>query len=597
MDIPKSHSRFCLELVSRLVEDVYQQTPSVNSPRELKKDLETLRSRVSKEGLSFLTKTLPKLGKALDLGLETGRIAIPREFPRGRNDSVPLFCRRLFRCVFDADGFLLPNADPYVLKDLRQVLFIFYKIEVPYSSSQERSVVEAFVDNEERLRSFQLPDDEPTIARATQFITGLFAHFDHRAIEPGHGPGAVAGKQKAHEKRMFSTKFELLHEVYPYYEYFFNRGPDILSRLSQYRGMKTSSDPTARVCLVPKDSRGPRLISCEPLEIQFIQQGLMKALYEHIESHPCTRGLVNFRDQGVNQSLALKGSIDRSYSTADLKDASDLVSMDLVRRLFSGVPHLLRALEATRSTQTELPDGTIVRMRKFAPMGSALCFPIEALCFFAIIRAELQLTTGYRRGDLFVYGDDIILRKHCYGAVFALERYGLLVNRGKSFDEGFFRESCGTDAFRGHDVTPLKVRKLVCTAGRVQGVLAEVEYANRLYDQCYYKASAFLKANVEKVLRRRLPYSATPDISYLAWVVPRISLPYIHKGRWNKKLHRWETRQYVPKGTSYEAAGTEFSEAAELFRKITDGWSEEFRAHVYARRGRNTLHLKWVPTR
>jgi hypothetical protein len=68
------------------------------------------------------------------------------------------------------------------------------------------------------------------------------------------------------------------------------------------------SVPQARVCLVPKDSRGPRIISCEPAELMFIQQGIMRKLYSHLETHHLTAGQINFTDQSINRNLALLAS-------------------------------------------------------------------------------------------------------------------------------------------------------------------------------------------------------------------------------------------------------------------------------------------------
>jgi hypothetical protein len=184
----------------------------------------------------------------------------------------------------------------------------------------------------------------------------------------------------------------------------------------------------------------------------------------HLESHRLTKGYVNFTHQEVNRDLALHGSIHEHIATLDLKDASDRVSLALVRRVFAKVPVVLQALEACRTTETQLPDGRLVELKKFAPMGSALCFPVEALIFWAILvsamckRTRLPLSVVGKR--IFVYGDDIIVpvdwAPQC---MLALERVGLRVNTAKCCITGPFKESCGMDAFKGVCVTPIRFRK------------------------------------------------------------------------------------------------------------------------------------------
>jgi hypothetical protein len=200
----------------------------------------------------------------------------------------------------------------------------------------------------------------------------------------------------------------------------------------------------------------------------FIQQGLNRVLTEHFEAHPLTHGLVNFTDQTINQKLAFRGSITRELATLDLKDASDLISMDLVRMLFPR--NWVDAFEACRSEETKLPDGSKVKLLKHAPMGSACCFPVMAISIWALLTAytnydALDKGQHLRRRKLpvkvYVYGDDIIIpTQFAESAMGLLESVGLAVNRNKSFVAGHFRESCGKEYYRGVDITPARLRQL-----------------------------------------------------------------------------------------------------------------------------------------
>jgi hypothetical protein len=183
----------------------------------------------------------------------------------------------------------------------------------------------------------------------------------------------------------------------------------------------------------------------------------------HFENHWLTKGQINFTRQDINRQLALESSISRKYATIDLKDASDRVSCYLVDRIFSQVPDLLFRLRGCRTTATKLPDGRVVALKKFAPMGSALCFPIEAAVFWVIIVAAicrgLKLPLALVGKEVFVYGDDIIVPTDWAPlSMQALERFSLRVNHSKCCIGGLFRESCGIDAFKGVVVTPQRIR-------------------------------------------------------------------------------------------------------------------------------------------
>lgn len=293
---------------------------------------------------------------------------------------------------------------------------------------------------------------------------------------PRHGPGAVAGGERHNEKWKFSTLFMSVHQEWPYYDYIFgvrssfydegtrsvrSRPLQLAYLAKQYAAMQRVGSPTARFAVVPKDSRGPRIISIEPKELMYLQQGVARHLMDYIERHPFTRGRVNFENQEINAALALRNSVSREFATIDLSDASDRVSVELVKYLFPA--RVTKKLLALRSQQVQLPDGRLLPLRKFAPMGSALCFPIESIVFWALaVGAAWEQYRDFRRAReaVYVYGDDLIIRDDiAQHVVKVLESVALKVNHSKCFmGPKPFRESCGTDALIGHDVTPQRVR-------------------------------------------------------------------------------------------------------------------------------------------
>jgi hypothetical protein len=531
-----------------------RKPPFPNSPKQLLRDSETMKSRTASEGLSFLTKTLPRLGKALDQGLIAQRFTPVTGFRRQKGRSTPAFMQEYFNRVFDEDGQLLESACPRCVMHLRQVLFFAYKLETPYSEDEEAGVIQAFVDTEEELASLDISEDDPIVGLASRIVAGIFKGFDPRKIIPRHGPGAVSSGERGEQKWKFSTLYNSIHQVYPYYDFYITGGwKELGDRYEWYKGLSRKEAGTAKVILVPKDSRGPRLISCEPLEVQWIQQGLGRKLVEHLEgSKSLAMGKINFSNQEVNRQLALLGSLGDQVSTIDLEAASDRVSLDLVRGVFKGTPALLRSLEAVRSTATALPNGRVLELRKFAPMGSAVCFPVEAVIFWATMVAAVVLDTGEHVSrvarSIYVYGDDIVVpRAWAERCIAALEHVGLRVNRKKCCVQGPFRESCGMDAFRGVCVTPTRLRKP--WSGRSSDGTAFAAYSslmNDLREKGYVDAAGECERIIQLCFGP-LPYG-TRDSGYPcihlqsereAFLLNRWSGQRL---RWSSRFQRWEVR-------------------------------------------------------
>lgn len=526
-------------------------TPIATERRFVLKDVYVVKRRVSHEGLSFLTKTLPTLGKALDQALETGRFVPPARTPCRPDSNTPKFLWWCFSLVFDESGVLRTEPNVDAIKHLRQVCFYMYKLQVPYSDLLNDAVIDRFVETDKEL---EVGGREELFITASHIAENVLSEFNFDELIPRHGPGAVATREVGEEKWVFSRIYSPVERVFPFNTYFRVGGDaELEDRKHEYDALKRVDDPIARVVLVPKDSRGPRLISCEPLEIQWIQQGIAKKLVNHLEANPLTGGQINFSRQSVNQKLALDSSVSRQYATLDLKDASDRVSIDLVKKVFGRLPDFLDKILATRSTATELPDKRVITLNKFAPMGSALCFPVEALVFWVVLvaavvrRFSLPLSEVSRH--IFVYGDDIIVPVIWYDVCCqALADAGLVVNEGKSFRSGFFRESCGVDAYRGVDVTPIRLKSLPSGQRGDGSMLANYEaVANSLKAKGYTRASEHLFQYIESLIGK-LP-EGTPNSGFLN---RNTNDPFSaarrntrsHKWRWNSDLQRIEVSVY-----------------------------------------------------
>jgi len=247
-----------------------------------------------------------------------------------------------------------------------------------------------------------------------------------------------------------------------------------------------------------------------------------KSLYRQVDASSIFGGQVNFVDQTVNQKLTF-----RSYvATLDLKDASDRISLDLVIDVFP--QNLVRKLIACRSAQYVLPSGKVGDMQKFAPMGSAVCFPIMALVAYATVCSAIYLAGGplpRRNKDVFVYGDDIICpNEYAHIAISALESVGLCVNVQKSYINSRFRESCGQDTLDQSTVTPLRSKKLIAPLKRDYhnrkrvfvdgngGLTSNISTLNAAREAGYHNLANHLMVILRSLVR--LPYG-TPDSPYL----------------------------------------------------------------------------------
>lgn len=537
---------------------------------DLSRDQETLEQRFRAEGLSFLTKTLPRLGKDLDSYLSTGRVPTFEGFSL-RADGLPKFLGGLVELIYPT-----VRSVP-ALQHARQLLYLFYKLELPYDTHQINEFSKRFTDLDSSLPD-EFDRSDPVLDTASDIIACVLSRFDKENILPKHGPGSVAEGVPLYDKMENIHFIDTAEAEFPFFEWCV---PSLSAACDQYHDFARRPKKafgTAKVLFVPKDSRGPRVISCEPTTLQYLQQGIMAELVKVMEAHPLTRGRINFRDQSVNQRWARYGSITGEWVTLDMKDASDRVSLALVKRLFAKT-HVLPLLLATRSRETRLPDGTTIELKKFAPMGSAVCFPVEALVFFSLAVAVLVHHVGYgydvpyhyagrderldsgRRAravthtwlsrceaaaqTVKVYGDDIICASKDYEALLSyFPTVGLMFNPGKCCVAGMFRESCGLDVFNGIDVTPIKFRTLLSSFKNNSSALASwCAYQRAFWERGYtYVADGIAKLIKHEIFVPTLDSKVEAEFYHL-----RGSLTELGQCRVNHDLQRLETYALCPR--------------------------------------------------
>lgn len=613
---------FYRDLYINLVRDIADRFGAPQ--KESRRDIEEILHRVQREGLSFLTKTLPRLGKELDRALAQGIPFAPLGLDKRRRSTIPKFFGWLFERVFDSSGLEKPDSEPLAVKALRELVYVVYKLEIPFTEVQANNVCQDFVVTDAALPTEIQLDD--VLRHARNYVTNVFGSFDPYDIHPRHGPGAVSTGEKNHEKHVFRRLFTGIEQQYPFTEYFVWSLSHVVDRPDYLSGLKIEDTGTAKVVLVPKDSRGPRLISCEPLEYQWIQQGLGNAMRHHLERNRYTSRRVNFASQEVNRNLARLGSLTRKWVTLDMKEASDRVSLALVELLFADCPRLLACMKAARTPRTRLPNGDIVHMKKFAPMGSNLCFPVEAFVFHALAVGCLvnetyhkvrQCKPAYQWASyqsllrraarrVYVYGDDIICRDTDYRL---LQEYfpkvGLKFNLDKCCTQGSFRESCGLDAYKGVDVTPLRLKCVINRRPKqaASSYCSLVAFSNAAAERGNRRVAELVAQRVEQDLgplpvfpdRGLVPNRETKQhYGVLAWthLCSRAKpLLRVEKIRWNSDLQRREVRVF-------QAVPLKISVWADDWCMVLRRWksaSEHDEPGTFALTRRVSLKRVWTP--
>lgn len=245
--------------------------------------------------------------------------------------------------------------------------------------------------------------------------------------------------------------------------------------------------------------------------MMFMQQALWREFKTGVIEDELLRPLMDFTDQEPNRLMAREGSITGALATLDLSDASDRVSNVLVMELLRNHPHLREGVDACRSRTARVPGHGVIPLTKFASMGSALCFPMEAMVFTTVIFLGLQMQHSTRftrkdiesyRGKVRVYGDDIIIPADSVQSVIgALESFGFKVNTNKSFWNGKFRESCGGDYYNGRWVTPIRLRRPL-PSSRTQALetASLVSFRNQLYLAGYWQTCRWLDGWIRDLL-------------------------------------------------------------------------------------------------
>lgn len=226
--------------------------------------------------------------------------------------------------------------------------------------------------------------------------------------------------------------------------------------------------PTCNFATVPKNVTESRSICVEPALNMWYQKGVQSLMVSQLVK--CF-GLDLQNQQELNRELARLGSIDGRFGTIDLTSASDTIAWNMLKWALDR--DVFGILNAIRSPTVTLPDGAVVDLHMMSTMGNAYTFPLQTAIFAAVVLAvyncmgiptvrpgrvvnrevDGKLRAIRTLGNYAVNGDDIIVVREAYDTVlYVLDLLGFIPNKTKSFNEGYFRESCGGDYYRGHGV-------------------------------------------------------------------------------------------------------------------------------------------------
>lgn len=522
------------------------------------RDFKTVTERSRHEGISFITITLPAFGKDFERSLELGQV--DRRLFQGFSwkAGLPRFLGGFLDLVFDRDsGVLLDEPSIDAILAVRQLTLMFGKISLPASDGRRRKAMEAYVQSEKEVRESDASrgsKDLQDFARISRMLfASSFATVDRKIYQgelvPKHGPGATADRIRGNGKYRQSTWPSRLEEVFPSLEYLLPSW-SYYDQLENVDFLEPGAEIPVKVIDVPKTLKTPRIIAMEPVAMQYAQQAVLSVLLEGIlddgwDFDPSRiRHFLGFDDQTPNQRMAREGSLTGDLATLDLSEASDRVSNQLIRTMLEPHPHLHKAVDACRSRKADVPGHGVIRLAKFASMGSALTFPMEAMVFLTIafvgIERELstpltQKTISGLKGRVRIYGDDIIVPVDYVRSVVAcLELFGAKVNGSKSFWNGKFRESCGREYYNGEDISIVRVREELPTRRKhARQIISTVSLRNQLYMSGCWQAVRWLDDYIRGVIRYFPTVEPTSQVlgrfSFLGYETEKLNTDTLHR--------------------------------------------------------------------
>lgn len=649
----KSCVEFVLGAYDALLVDCASQYPELT--KEFDRDFVRLSSAAERHGEKFFLETMPAFRKHFDKCLDQRRLTSSRLIHFGsdkRGGVIPRLFRGLILRVFDRSGVMRHEPDGEAIRLIRQLLGVVRKLRKEASIRDRGNAVREFfrLDQEVKygtltwddhtafdtsalhtlsfaelhadLKSKAGPDffqTEPlsippselldTLQQVADLVSSQLGVFNAWEWKPRHGPGAVSDRKFGSYKYEFDCWPERLERAFPYADFahanYACANPLALVD-SDTRGLY--HEFPAKLCAVPKTITTPRLIAAEPVPLQWCQQILRDYFYKRVES-TFIGNFVDFRRQELNGDLALQASIRSSHATIDLSSASDRISCWHVERLFRRLPSLVDSMQASRSAWIEQDicrfSPKYAYIRKYSTMGNATTFPVQSLFFVSLALASLcyvrKLPVNYTtmrklgRKQVRVFGDDIIVPADCSGVLLELlKALSLKVNPNKTFTDGNFRESCGVDAYGGHDVTTVSI--LDVPRGASPGsIVSSVDVHNNLCEKGMMHLAAYIRKTAGRIARNRIRF-VQHGSGLFGWSSLYGEEPLNLKVRWNRSLQRREVQCLKLRVSEQRASAKETAGLLQFFTEAPSKVTSAVSTLGYlTRRPKVGLTLGWAP--
>lgn len=250
-----------------------------------------------------------------------------------------------------------------------------------------------------------------------------------------------------------------------------------------------------RIVTVPKNAKTDRTIGIEPGLNLWLQLGAGSMIRRALLKQG-----VNLNSDVLNQTSAFLGSIDDSLATEDFRQASDSISLSVVKYLLPD--DWFTVLNTIRSHCFSLDGKSWTVSSKFSTMGNGFTFELESLIFYAVASVITE-SVNEDESQVTIFGDDVILPSKA-SAKFRhfCSLLGFHVNTDKSFNQGSFRESCGGYFYDGVDIKPLYLRGRVTSLREIYTLLNGVRrlaYRSNHFIGCDSRFQSFWNSFVHKV--------------------------------------------------------------------------------------------------
>lgn len=575
--------------------------------------------------------------------------------PYRRSGVIPRLFKGLYRRVFDDVGVLRADVDVTAIRHIRQLHYAAKKVKVACNDSRTWEHVREFftTDQEVRLPTLNWDEDElriddirnlhigdsdilspaplldhhriggdgrsescpqigydlaDAVQRTADIVVAAIGRFDPFDWRTKHGPGAVADQRHTQFKYDFPSWPAKLERVFPLAAFgFSNYGIwATFSGSQESHILFSENEPPSKLISVPKTLKGPRLIASEPVSHQWCQQAILDFLTTRLASTPI-QSSVRFRDQTKNQELARRASHTQSHATIDLSSASDRLSCWLVERIFRRSPSLVEAFHASRTrwvaNTIDRKSPQFHKLRKFACMGSACTFPVQSYVFAILAISsvlyvrKLKPTIANLRAisqEVQVFGDDIIVPIDSWEVLQGLlGGLGLKVNHNKSFGSGKFRESCGLDAYDGHDVSPTYLSTYP-DVSRPESITSSVDIHNNYAMRGYWGVCRYVKSAVHR-LRRFAIANVPMGSGAFGWYDHEwVGNSHLQR-RWNPNLHRVEYLVHSPRGKFTREPVERDSTLLQYFTEVRPVRFIEGDRLGVAQRASTSIRRRWVP--